>query len=484
MAKKTKTGMIKEVEGLTNQQRVMAFNIAYSKIENTTTLRREAIAKLLNPGLDIDYECRYPTSISKFDYKHMYDREGMAARVVGIYPDECWAMPPEVFETEEADKTTFESEWDALEKERHIFHYLQRIDVISGIGEFGLLLLGLNDGGELSKPLKGIDEKTGEKQGKNSYKLLYLKPLDETVIEIKAKEIDIASPRYGLPTLYTIQFQEGGITAGSTISTKIVHWTRVLHIADNRLSSDVYGTPRMKPVYNRLLDMRKIVSGSGEMFWRGGYPGTFFKIDKDIAGDWDSDTEEAFEEQIKLYSDGMQRHMAMAGIEEVQPMAPQIADPKGHIDAQVSVISMSLGVPKRIFLGSEIGQLASTTDAETWNKRVSKRQEGYLSPMLIRLFVDRMIIYGVLSEVKEYKIKWADLDTPSDKDKAEVAKITTDAFAKYIQGGVDELIAPKEYLMTVHEMTEEEAAEIEKTSIERVEETEGPEDKDFGKTKE
>ncbi len=472
-----KTNTVKQVEGLSDEQRRMAFNIAYKQIENTTTLRQQSISKLLNPGLDIDYECRYPTSISKSDYKRMYDREGMAARVVGIYPDECWAMPPEIFETEEADKTTFELEWDALEKERSIFHYLQRVDVLSGIGEFGLLLLGLSDGGELKEPVQGIDEKTGEKVGNNKHKLLYLKPLEETVIEIKAKETDTTSSRYGLPTMYSVQFQEGGLNIGSDMSTKMIHWTRVLHIADNRLSSDVYGIPRMQAVYNRLLDVRKIVSGSGEMFWRGGYPGTFFGIDDEAATDWDDTAEDAFKEQIKLYANSMQRYIALAGIKEVKTMAPQIADPKGHIDAQVSVIAMSLGVPKRIFLGSEIGQLASTTDAETWNKRVSKRRESYISPMLIRLFIDRMMIYGVLSEVKDYKIKWPDLETPSDKDKAEVGKIKTEAFAKYVQGEVDSLIGPKDYLMKIHEMTEEEAAEIEKNAIERVAETEGDKDK-------
>ncbi len=467
-----KTSMVKQVEGLSDEQRRMAFNIAYSKTENATQLRRESIAKLLNPGLDIDYECRYPTSISKSDYKRMYDREGVAARVVGIYPDECWAMPPEVFETEEADKTKFELEWDKLEEERRVFHYLQRIDVISGIGEFGLLLLGLSDGGELSAPVPGVDEKTGKKAGNGKHELLYLKPLDETVIEIKAKELDTSSPRYGLPTMYNIQFQEGGLNIGSAISTKMVHWTRVLHIADNRMSSDVYGTPRMKAVYNRLLDARKIVSGSGEMFWRGGYPGTFFGIDPDVVDQWDTAAEAAFEEQIKLYSEGMQRYLAMSGIKEVKDMSPQIADPTGHLNVQIDFIVISLGVPKRIFLGSERGELASTTDMETWNKRVSKRREGYVSPMLLRLFIDRMIVFGVLSEVKEYKIKWPDLDTPSDKDKAEVGKIKTDAFAEYVQGDVQAVIAPKEYVMMVHGMTQEEAEEIGKTAIEQVEEIE------------
>ena len=147
---------------------------------------------------------------------------------------------------------------------------------------------------------------------------------------------------------------------------------------------------------------------------------------------------------------------------------------------QIDFIAMSLGVPKRIFLGSERGELASTTDMETWNKRVSKRREGYVSPMVIRLFIDRMIIFGVLPEVKEYKTKWPDLDTPSDKDKAEVGKIKTEAFAKYVQGNVDSLIGPMDYLMKIHDMTKEEADEIEKNAIERVEETEGP--KEIGKT--
>ena len=471
MAKK-----IREVEGLTNEQRRQAFNIAYSKVSNTTLLRRDSIAKLLNPGLDIDYECRYPTSIDIGDYKRMFDREGMAARVVGIYPDECWAMAPEIVENENPEDTTFEKEWKELEKERSVFNYLQRIDVLSGIGHFGLLLLGLSDGGELEEPVPGINLNTGVKEGNSKHKLLFLKALDESVVSIKTKETAVTSPRFGLPILYEVKFEDKTAT-GSTSTTRMVHWTRVLHIADGRLMSDVIGTPRMKAVFNRLLDVRKVASGSGEMFWRGGYPGTFFEVDPEVAGDWDDPAEEAFEEQIKLYSEGMQRYMVGAGVKP-HPMPGEIADPTGHLKVHVSFIAMSLGIPERILMGSERGELASTTDMEVWNKRVGKRREQYVTPSVIRLFIDRMIIYGVLSEVKVYEVKWPDLDAPSDKDKAEVAKAKTEAFAKYVQGSVDELIGPADYLKFVFGMTAEEIKVIETGAIERVEETEGNENPD------
>jgi len=476
MAKETKKSKGKHI--LTNDEKRRAYNVAWNRVSNqtnntTTTIRSRALSTLLNPGLDIDYECRYPTDVTLDDFKRMFDREGLAQRVVNIYPEECWAMTPEIVENEEAEGTEFEKEWKALEKERHVLQYLQRIDILSGIGDFGILLLGLNDGGELKDPVPGINEDTGEKVGKSDYKLLFLKPLDETVVKIKTKENKVSSPRFGLPVTYEVIFED--VTTSGNIQTKIVHWTRILHIADGRQTSDIVGTPRMKAVYNRLLDVRKVVSGSAEMFWRGGYPGTFFKIDDEVAGAWDADAEKTFEEQVKSYAEGMQRYLAMSGV-EAEPMQPQIADPKSHLDVQVDFIAMSIAVPKRIFTGSERGELASSQDAETWNKRVDKRRKQYITPMIIRLFVDRMIVYGVLPEVEEYEVKWPDLDAPSDKDQAEVSKVITESFAKYVQGDVDQLIAPAEFLKIIFGMTDDEIQTIAEGVVERVGDTLGQDD--------
>ena len=143
---------------------------------------------------------------------------------------------------------------------------------------------------------------------------------------------------------------------------------------------------------------------------------------------------------------------------------------------------MSLGVPMRVFMGSEEGKLASGQDAKAWHKRVAKRRVEYVMPMIIRVFIDRMIVFGILPEPKKYDARWPDLEAPSDLDKAKVALTKTDAFAKYVAGEVDALIPPKEYMMEVWGLTEEQALNIAKASITRVRDTEGKDTKPAKKT--
>jgi len=425
-------------------------------IKNTASTRRALLDQLLNPDKDINYECGYPLTITMNDYKSMYGREGVAARVVKLLPDESWSMEPIIEENKDADETKFEKEWKDLEKEKHLFHYLHRVDVLSGIGRFGILLLGISDGKELKEPVAGINLKTGESEKANNYKLLYLKPFDESVVKIKEKEVDVKSPRYGLPTIYTVAFED---IQGDTTSSqsKEIHWTRVLHVADNREVSEIHGIPRMKSVYNRLLDLRKIVAGSGEMFWKGAFPGFAIKLAEGVTLTDDEKT--ALKEELQDYQDSLQRWISLGGA-ELQELRPQISDPKGHIETQLKYISLTLGIPYRIFTGSESAHLASSQDSETWNKRVMERQNSYLTPHIVRLLIDRLIIFGVLSEVEEYFVEWPDLNDPGEKDAAEIAAKKTEAFAKYVSGSVDELIPPKEFLTMIMGMTDEDAEAI------------------------
>lgn len=427
-------------------------------ITNAYLLRSELLTKLLNPGKDINYECGYPDAIDIQSYKKMFKRNGVAKRVVKILPEETWALPPKIFEKEEAEETEFEKAWKEVKEEKRVFHYLQRIDVLSGIGEFGILLLGIDDGKELQEPVDGINKDTGEKVGTSEHKLLYLKPFDQSVIKVKTREVSVSSPRFGFPVTYDIDF-EGTATSDSK-QTKVVHWTRVIHIADGREMSEVNGTPRMEPVYNRLLDLRKILGGSGEMFWKGGFPGLSFETQPDVE-ELDTDS---IKEQVDLYMAGMQRFLVTEGI-MVKSLTPQVSSPKDHVETNMRNIAISLGVPYRIFLGTEEAKLASSQDVRTWNKRLAQRQENYVSLYIIRPFVDRLIIFGILPEVEQYTIDWPDLNAPTDEDVANVAKILTEAMAKYIVSGVDTLIPPMEFLTKIIGMTQEEAEAIEKAAL-------------------
>ena len=412
-------------------------------MRNELTTRSELLTSMLNVGKDINFSCGYPTFITISDYKLLYDREGLAQRVTNILPKGTWSINPEIKENEDADETVFEKEWKDLEKEIQIYSYLQRIDVLSGIGRFGILLLGLSDGLELDQPVVG----TG-------LKLLYLRPFDESVVEVLKKETDITNPRFGFPTQYSIQFEDTSQLNTTTSKTKTVHWTRILHIADNLEISEVFGVPRMKPVYNRLLDVRKILSGSGEMFWKGAFPGYALEIDKTIKNPTlDSDSIRA---EFLKYSTGLQRYIALEGV-KAKALEMQVADPGPHLKAQLEYIALTLEIPLRIFLGSEQAKLASTTDKETWNDRLANRQESYAEPRILRLLINMLMLYGVLSTIEEYSVIWADLNLPTEKGKAEVAELRAKAIALYVNSGMAVVMAPKEFFMIIMGFSKEEA---------------------------
>jgi len=411
--------------------------------DDSYLIRREMISQYLNPGKDLNTVCGYPNTISASDYARMYAREGVGARVVDIFPEECWAVDPWIYETEDAEETEFEKALNTLVDEKSIFEMLFIADKISGVGAFGVLLLGTNDGGTLNTPLESATE------------LTYIRAIGQDCVTVSREDVDVTSPRYGLPVEYQLSFlSSNGV--GSK-STKSVHYSRVIHIADNRQSSLVLGIPRMQKVYNRLLDIRKLLSGSAEMFWAGAFPGFSMETAPDIdAGDVDTS---AIKEQMDDYVAGLKRYLATSNV-TIKSLAPQVSDPTSHIMAQIKALCISIGVPYRIFLGSEEARLAASEDAKAWYKKIAKRQNSYVTHSIIRPFIVRLMEIGVLPHVDSFTVTWPDLYSPSKEEKAKVGKERTEALAKYVQGSVDEVCPPMEFLTIVLGYTNKEAQAI------------------------
>jgi len=451
---------------ITNEDKAKVFDI----IANTSLMRETLLNKLIDTRRDIDLECGYPKELTTVQYKLMYDREGIAARIVSIFPEESWVNDPEVRENEDPKATPFEEAWIELEQERQVWSYLAKVDDISGIGRFGILLLGLNDGKKLSEPVAGINEQ-GEKEGNQQWKLLYLRAFSEAEVSIKEIEKKSTNPRFGKPISYSVTFENSttyrtstGQQATDTSQEQVVHWTRVIHIADNRKTSEVYGVPRMQNLFNRLYDLRKIVGGSGEMFWKGGFPGYSFEMDPN-AKQLTTTQLETLRTTVANFANGLQRYLTVQGV-TAKSLETQLADPKGHVEVQLEIIAITLGVPKRIFMGAEQAKLASSQDTKSWNKRIGRRQNKYITPYIIRPFVDRMIMLGVLPEAK-YNIFWPDLDSPSDLDKADVLDKQVQAFSKYVTGGVDALIPEEIFLSMFVGLSSDQIDEIMKAVIDR-----------------
>ena len=375
-----------------------------------------------------------------------------------IWPQECWQNDPWVYETEKSDVTNFEKKFDEIKTSSSIFSYLHRADVLSGIGSFGLILIGIDDGKGLDQPIEGVDEMTGEVEtnGKE-HQILYIRVYDESVLSIPTVQNNERSRRFGLPLTYNVKYREGGV-AGVFKSFK-VHWSRVIHLADNRESSEVYGVSRLQSLYNHLYDLKKVGGGSAEMFWKGGFPGYAFELSPEAAQMGAELDTESIKEQMTLWATGLQRWLSVQGV-TTKSLSPQVADPSGHVELHLKLIALGLGVPYRVLLGSEEAKLASVQDKRTWNGRVMKRQNSYLTPLVVRPFVDRLIGMGCLPKPVQYFVKWPDLNVSTEDDIAKVALNRTDAFSKYMAGNVDQLIPPRQYFTEIHKLSDESADNI------------------------
>lgn len=426
-------------------------------VANVMTLREEIMRTLVDPKRDIDAECGYPANPSIQMYRDLYDRGDIAGRLVDIYPEECWKVKPEVIEDDAGDYTAWEKEWKALVG-AHTLHNLFLIaDQISGVGRFGVILLGIDDGRRLEDPVEGVTGVRPYKPSTTRRKLLYVRAFDESVVTIDSYDNDITSPRYGQPTKYQINLsndtssQMGGGSAVSqaTTTTLTVHWSRIIHLADNRKNSNVFGVPRMKAVFNRLYDLRKILGGSGEMFWKGGFPGLAFESQpQQIPMELTDDEKESLRDEFERYQNGLQRYLALSGM-TAKSLLPQVADPTSHVEVHLKIICAAKGIPYRVFIGTEEAQLAGQQDKKAWNERLKRRQEDYITPYVISPFADRCIEMGILpapAKAEGYMVRWPDMDSPSAQEKADVADKATSALQKYVTGNIDVMIPPLEYL--------------------------------------
>lgn len=453
----------------------MAINRFFEIVDNAMLGRRELLDRFLDPRRDIDDECGYPKTknIRSQDYRNLYDREPVATRVVEILPKETWQTTPTVFETEDPDeKTEFETRWKSIsralrgeswfqdEEGDPIWEHLMRADILSGIGSFGVILLGIDDGLELWEPAEGIDDLCRVNPPSADHELLFIRSFDESLIQILRYEEDPTNPRFGEPTLYKLDLVDptkSNLTGvGQTMKSVEVHWTRVIHVADNLGSSEIFGHPRMLPVYNRLMDLRKLYAGSAEMYWRGAFPGLSFETNPQLGGDV-TINKAALRSQIEQYMNGLQRYLSTIGM-QVKSLAPQVVNPTEQINVQIEAICIRLGIPKRILIGSERGELASSQDDSTWNDRLRHRQNNYVTPRMIVPFVDRLIALGVLPEPKEgFSVAWPDLDSLTDAEQAAIAVKRTEALAKYADTGASTVMVPIDFLTRVMGMTQEEA---------------------------
>lgn len=374
----------------------------------------------------------YKKELGYKDFAAQYTRHDMARAVIDRPVRATWNGPLEVVESDDDKDTEFEKQFKELNKKLKLKSKFSRLDKLTGIGHYGVLLLGFSD-------TKNKEQLQTPLQKSGNLELMYVKPLGEEHAQIAQWQTKTSDPRYGLPLTYDVTLQDAEAGINSTIR---VHWTRVIHVADGLLEGEITGTPRLEVVFNRLKDLEKLVGASAEMFWLGARPGYGGKLEDGYK--LTPAEQEEIKEQINEYEHNLRRILIGKGL-SLESLAQQVSDPKNHVDVQIQMIAAVTGIPKRILTGSERGELSSAQDKTEWLTYVKTRREEYAEPLIIEPFVDRLIEYGVLpTPTDDYSVKWEDLFAMGDKEKTDVGKSRAEAIAKYANAPGAEMIMPPE----------------------------------------
>lgn len=370
----------------------------------------------------------YPYQVETEDYLAKFERDPLAGTIITFPPEETWRNAPEIKDGKDKDATSdseFVRQWDAFAEKMRAYHYCQRADTLAGIGRFGVLLIGVAGSDDLSTPVERVNTLDD---------ILYLRPYSEDSVEVMEYETDTTSPRFGLPRTYRITLSDlsnfdagrngepprrgANRSAGAQIT---VHHSRVIHVAEFLLENEIFGRPRLQRVYNLLDDVLKVVGGSAEATWKLMRKG--FVLDVDADAKISADMKTALEEQFDEYDHGLRRFLQTKGM-TVSDLGSEVVDPSGPFDAILSLISAATRIPKRILLGSERGELASTQDGANWAGHITSRRQNFAEPVILRPLIDRFIRWGALPRPSSgvYSVMWQPLFELSETEKAAVAQ--------------------------------------------------------------
>jgi hypothetical protein len=407
---------------------------------SVVTVLRERIASVLGlthqGARDLYSQFGYPRDLVVEQLFAMYYRNGIANRIIKAFPAATWRDPPLLCDEDGSsaeegtdDFSPFTKAADSLFKKYNVLAYCERADRLASVGRFGVLVMGFRDGLPLDKPLS-----------RGNYPLLYFAVYGEPSITISEWDNDETSPRFGRPTMYTLQ------TAGPVISGQRqvvrksirVHWSRVVHITEFPEEDDIYGLPRLLPIFNHLIDLEKIMGAGSEVYWLNARGGMALSADKDA-----NITDEALADmrsQVDQFEHQLRRTLALQGV-TAQMLQATVQDPSMMTDKLLDVIAGSVGIPKRILLGTERGELSSDQDENNWAQRIEERRKNFAIPYILQQVVARLIETGNLKPNGEWHVDWPGEALSPDKA-ANVGLTRSNTLRNYVTSPGAELIVP------------------------------------------
>ena len=376
----------------------------------------------------------YPRNLSYSQFHALYERDGFAKKIIDMPAETTWRAPPEIVEPDmEEDGTDFTEAWADLAKRLRVWSRFERLDKLSRKGRYAVLLIGTPDGDD-----QNLVNEMGNLRGPEDVQ--YLDAYSEKYAKIHKLVDDPRNPRYRLPEIYNIDLggdiRDGGVQTRS--QTVKVHWSRVIHVAEDLLEDDIFGTETLRPLYNDFHDLQKIRASTPEAHFQRVAGILVGKVDPEAHTN-DEILEDLSEELEEIYHD-LRKIFLGQGV-DLERLAGDEPNPKAAADLCITMIAAGSPIPKRMLIGSETGERASTEDQKSYYGAMAERQVQHAEPAILRPFIDRLIERRGLPRPGQagYEVVWPTLFKEPEKDIAEANKARAETASALTPVGGDVL---------------------------------------------
>ena len=439
----------------------------YTDLLHRITYTREGMT--FGGDRDLYKTLGFKRTLAYADFYERYRRGGIAARLIDAFPSATWRLTPRIQEVTKDDESTpsaFEQAWETLATRLGIWEVFARADRLATLGAYGVIVLGLRNQTDWGVPVSPVSV-PGD--------LVYLNAFSQEHAGIQSLVSDASSPLFGQPSTYAIDFSRKidlnvpspmssrpALESGDRAAVR-VHASRVIHIAENGFEDNIIGTPRLEAVWNYLDSLDKVLGGAGEMFWQDAK--RRFALSLRDGATLSPEEATHLSAEVDEFVHEFRNFLRVQGMDVTQ-FGGQIADPSSHVDRLLDVIAGTVGIPKRLLIGSErgeTGELSRSQDETNWTNRIQERDTQYAEPRILRPFLDRVISLRVLPVPRDgYRVAWPSRFAQTEEEKARVALTRTQALREYAGGlGSPRDILPLEvYLPEIFGMSKEQTDRI------------------------
>ncbi|KKN42776.1 hypothetical protein LCGC14_0709860 [marine sediment metagenome] len=359
-------------------------------------------------------------------YKALYERDPVAGRIVDMPAKTTWRTPAEIIDgtlskdkREKKEDTEFEKAWIALAPRLKVWRHFEKVDRLSRIGQYAVLLIGRREEDDMSlkTPMEVV---TGGDD------ILFLSSYNQKRAEIASWVTNPGHERFGFPDTYKLNLSTGVKEFGD--KKLLVHHSRIIHVAEDPLEDEVFGRPALKRVLNALTDLLKVTASTGEAYWQLASRLLQAKVDPTL-----EITQAQIDEMgvaLEAIVHDLRRQFVGQGT-ELEWKTGEVPKPGDALEMYKNIMGVGSGIPTRVLFGSEMGELASAQDERNYFGMVNERQEQHAEPNILRAFIDRLVgVKALPAPSKEgYTVVWPTLFELSDKDIAE-ANLTRAKAAK------------------------------------------------------